>query len=322
MTGGKAIGEFDLIAQYLAPLAGEGAFGLTDDAALLSDGLIVTKDLLVAGTHFFADDPLDSVAQKALRVNISDLAAKGCQPTVYFLGLVWPREADEAAVAAFAKGLALDQNAYGLTLLGGDTTRHAKDGMPLTISITMAGRPLEGAPVLRRGAQPGDTLLVTGTIGDGYLGLEARKAGSSDSAGAAFYLRPRPPFALVEAIAQHAHAALDVSDGLVADASHLAKASGVGVHLNGAAVPLSEAGETWVSERGEEGLKALLTGGDDYQCLMAVSPDAVPAIFEEAATQGVRLTAIGSCVAGPACVIVDGPEGDPLTFPLGGFQHF
>ncbi|MEM9421978.1 MAG: thiamine-phosphate kinase [Pseudomonadota bacterium] len=322
MSDASPFGEFDLIERYLSPLAGEGAFGLTDDVAMLQKAGAITKDLLVSGVHFFHDDPLDTVAKKALRVNLSDLVAKGCQPTSYLMGIVWPKEADQTAVTTFVRGLKEDQQHYGLSLLGGDTTRHTKGGRPLTISITMIGQPFGVGPVLRRGARPGDEVFVTGAIGDGYLGLQAWRFGRVGDDIISEYRTPRPPFALADVIAQYAHASIDVSDGLVADAGHLAKASGVGIVLDAAKVPLSAAGKAMVAEKGEEGLGALITGGDDYQCLFAAPTNAAPGLYAMAKEANIRLTAIGRCEAGAPSVRVLDAVGQQLAIGRSGFQHF
>lgn len=315
--------EFDLIARYLAPLSGPGGLGLADDVALLADGHAVTKDLLVAGVHFLPDDPLDQVAQKALRVNISDLVAKGCAPVGYVLGLVWPEGAGTEDWARFAMGLKADQAAYGFPLLGGDTTRHRGAG-PLTISITMIGRPLGPAPILRSGAQAGDRLLVTGTIGDSGLGLNAALAGGAgDAEILSAYRLPDPPFSLAASIGAHAHGALDVSDGLVADGTHLAKASGVGLCMDLDAIPFSAAGLAHRVNDPEGGARFLLTCGDDYQTLCAVPAGAVAQMQAAAQAAGVRLTDIGVCTSSdPGTVTVRQADGAPLAFSQEGYRHF
>ena len=233
--------EDALIARFFAPLATEpGAAALTDDAAVLPAGpgeLVVTKDMLVAGVHFFADDPPDLVARKALRVNLSDLAAKGALPAGFLIGLGLPPDWTEEFLQSFASGLGADIDHFGCPLFGGDTV---KVPGPLTLSITAFGRAKR--TVRRDGAWPGDLVVATGTIGDGALGLAARGA-EREPAGAPHwlqaldedqraalrlrYLQPEPRSALAEAVSAHASAAMDISDGFAGDLAKLAAASGV-----------------------------------------------------------------------------------------------
>ena len=164
--------EFQIIAGIFAPLAGEGAFSLKDDAAVIAArpgfDLVVTTDAVAEGTDFFAFDPAPMVAQKALRVNLSDLAAKGAVPHAYLLNIALPPSTDMAWLRAFAHGLADDQAAFGISLLGGDTAR--TEG-PLSIAVTAFGFVPEGRMLRRSGARPGDGVYVTGTIGDSGGGL-------------------------------------------------------------------------------------------------------------------------------------------------------
>src|SRR6202158_867389 len=220
-------GEDSLIARYFRPIATDpGAFSLTDDAAILkasSDDLVVTTDAIVEGVHFLAGDPPDTVARKALRVNLSDLAAKGAIPAGFVLTLAL-REASDAWLAPFARGLGEDAALFGCALLGGDTV--STPGPPM-ISITAFGRVAPGRMVHRRGAKPGDRVVVTGTIGDAALGLDILRRGAvatvlADDAAAkemlvGRYRVPQPRNALAGAVRDYAHAAMDVSDGLAGD---------------------------------------------------------------------------------------------------------
>ncbi|RFB06202.1 thiamine-phosphate kinase [Parvularcula marina] len=310
--------EFELIARYLAPLAGEGAFGLKDDAAF-HHGAVITKDLLVDGVHFRTDDGWASAARKCLRANISDIVAKGAAPDGVFLGFVWPSDVKEVEIADFCDGLSADMTAYGLSLLGGDTTRHRLAGAPLTVSITMTGQPGPRGMVRRDGAKPGDALLVTGTIGDGWLGLEALLNGWTDYSGAIdAYLAPQPPAPIAPAIAQWASAAIDISDGLLADAGHLAKASGVRLKIEGDQLPWSEDAARWIKGGGERG--QLVTGGDDYQTLLTVPSDNVRQLMEEAEAANCRLTVIGGAVEGEPAAFIHAADWQVLG--RGGFSHF
>ena len=269
-------GEFDWIAQLLRPLTrgAPEALDLLDDAAVLPSrpgfDLVVTKDALVAGVHVLPDDPLDLVARKLLRVNLSDLAAKGAEPYGYFLTTAWPTGTDWDAKALFAKGLAEDGEAYGLSLFGGDTVSTSG---PLTLTATLLGWVPAGQAVLRRGARPGDRLGVSGPIGDGFLGLLSAR-GELDERFARLanhYRHPEPRLDLIAVLRGRARAAADVSDGLLADAGHIATASGCSVSIDLGRLPVSAEAQLWLGERGErwEGLSILATGGDDYQIVAA-----------------------------------------------------
>ncbi|NNU16331.1 thiamine-phosphate kinase [Parvularcula sp. ZS-1/3] len=297
--------EFERIARYLQPLAGEGAMELRDDAAR-AYGRVLTKDVLVEGTHFLPGDPIDLLARKALRVNASDLIAKGAEPEAYMLGLVWPEARGEAEFASFCDGLRVEQELTGLELLGGDTTR----GPCLMISVTMFGV-RTGPEILRSGGEVGDMLMVTGTIGDGLLALEAAKEGQADAA-AAYYLPP-VPYGAEFAVSAHANAALDVSDGLIADTRHLAEESKIGIRLFAGRIPLSAAGKKAASEGR---LPDLLTGGDDYQSLMLCR-------VEEKISDD-RFTVIGEAMDGlpPGHVEVLMPDGELWVPEKGGWDHF
>lgn len=269
-------GEFDWIAQLLRPLTrgAPEALDLLDDAAVLPSrpgfDLVVTKDAMVAGVHFLTDDPLDLVARKLLRVNLSDLAAKGAEPYGYFLTTAWPAGTDWDAKTLFVKGLAEDGEAFDISLLGGDTV--STPG-PLTVTATLLGWVPAGEAVLRKGVKPGDRLGVSGPIGDGFLGLLSAR-GELDERFARLanhYRHPEPRLDLTGLLRNQARAAADVSDGLLADAGHIATASGCAVRIDLARMPVSAEAEIWLSERGDraEGLSVLATGGDDYQIVAA-----------------------------------------------------
>lgn len=314
--------EFGLISRFLAPLAGRGSLGLLDDAALHC-GRVVAKDILVDGVHFRARDGLAAAAQKAVRANVSDMCAMGARPEAMLLGLVWPTSMDPGGMAAFAEGLGADIASYGLSLLGGDTTRAPG---PLVISITMTGVPAGGRPVRRSGARPGDVVMVTGTIGDGALGLISVSQGKGAWPGAVQkYLRPTPPTALVPAMGRHAAAAIDISDGLLADAHHVAATSGVRILLDRDAMPLSDDGRSFLAAAEDEGaaLMTLLTGGDDYELLITAPPARAERLAGAAAQAGVPLTVVGHVAEGAPDVILCDTAGSPVTVPeASGYRHF
>jgi len=306
--------EFDLIARYFAPLAtAPEAFGLKDDAAIIRTrhgfDLVITTDQVAQGTDFFADDPPDAIAKKALRVNLSDLAAKGAKPEYYLLNLALPRSVREEWLAEFAHGLSEDQRQFGISLLGGDTS--ATEG-PLSISITAMGFVPEGRMVKRSGAKVGDAVYVTGTIGDSGGGLallrgEANDFGEADRAYLVNrYRLPHPPATFGTTLYDIAHAGVDVSDGLIADLGHLASASGVGIVVRGEQVPLSPALKAlW----GTDTLARAVVGGDDYQ-IAFTAPSGLSGPF----------TCIGQVQAGEGVSLRMNDEA--VVIPQPGYRHF
>jgi len=326
-------GEFELIRRFFAPLARDpGSLGLTDDAAVLTPragcDLVLTKDVLAADIHFFAGDAPEAIAAKALRVNLSDLAAKGARPRGYLLGLALPSDWTSGWLERFCKGLAADQAAYDLQLLGGDTIR---SGNGLQVSITALGEVPAGAAVRRSGARAGDLVFVTGTIGDAAAGLQARLDpgfcrmhglnGADESRILDRYLLPRPRTAVTELIVRYATAALDVSDGLFADCGHLAAASEVDVELDLALVPLSPALQG-IKARAPEMFGRCLDGGDDYEIVSSVAEEHAEEFARHAAEAGCPVTQIGTVHAGAGHVRLT-EAGRPVTPPRdGGFRHF
>jgi thiamine-monophosphate kinase len=311
--------EFALIARHFRPLAGPGALDLQDDAAVLAPppgrDLVLTADAMVAGVHFLPDDPPDLVGRKLLRVNLSDLAAKGATPLGYLMTVSTPRTTPDEWFAGFAAGLAHDQKEYGVTLLGGDTT--STPG-PISLSLTIIGHVAPGQALHRAGARPGDGIWVTGTIGDGALGLAAARGKIQDPGGHLLsrYRLPQPRVGL--AIAGIASAGMDVSDGLVQDLGHLCRAGDIAAEIDAGLVPLSDAAR----RAGPEWLVTCLTGGDDYELLLAVPPAREVAIEQAARAAGMAVTRIGSFRAGPARVMVRRTDGEPMTLATGGWSHF
>ena len=305
--------EFEIIARYFAPLAGESAFGLKDDAALVparaGHDLVVTTDTISEGGDFFAHDPPGTIAQKALRVNLSDLAAKGAEPAHYLLNLLLPHSIAEDWLEAFAEGLAADQKTFGITLLGGDTS--ATDG-PLSIAVTAFGFVPQGKMVRRSGAQVGDAVYVTGTIGDsgGGLAIFKREKHALNAADRdqliARYRVPQPPVEFARALRAIAHASVDVSDGLIADLGHIASASGMRIVVEGETVPLSPALRAFWDEAT---LLRAVAAGDDYQIAFTAAPG-----------QEGPFTRIGRVVEGEGVSLTI--AGRDIAIAKSGYRHF
>ena len=321
--------EFELIEKYFAPLAvgAEGAFGLKDDAAILSCGagevLVVTSDCLVEGVHFRADDPADLIARKLLRVNLSDLAAMGARPKSYTLSIALPDTVGATWLAQFAAGLAEDQRIFGVSLIGGDTV--ASPG-PLTLSVTAIGEACPDKVLRRDGASPGQGVFVSGTIGDALLGLallDGRVSTPSEASRrhlAGRYRLPEPRVALGRALVGLASAAIDVSDGLIADLGHVSAASGVAIEIELDAVPLSAAAAEAVT--GRQPLRvSLLAGGDDYELALAAPESAADQLSALGRRLGVLVTRIGRTSQGAGVVIRD-HQGHGIDIGDGGYQHF
>ena len=319
-----AQGEFEFIAARLRPLAAgtAGALGLEDDAALLDPPpgmtLVLTKDAMVGGVHFLTDDPPGAIAKKLLRVNLSDLAAMGAEPVGYLLALARARETPEAWLADFCEGLAEDQAAFGIGLLGGDTV--STPG-PLTLSLTAIGQVPKGQALRRGGAKAGDDLWVSGTLGDGALGLLVLQGKLHPPAAARDFLieryrLPQPRLALGQALRGLAHAALDISDGLLADLGHILETSGVGAELWADQLPLSPAA------RGLPGAReAALAGGDDYELLFAAPAARRAEVSGLARRLDLPLTRIGQLEAAAGLHVLDA-AGREVHSERAGWQHF
>lgn len=331
MTAAGGIGEFELIARVFAPLAADGALGLTDDAAFYRPrpgrDLVLTKDEVVSGVHFFANDPWDAVARKALRVNLSDLAAKGAMPVGYLLALGLPKDFTIEQIDALGAGLAADQAIYGISLYGGDTVRSPAG---LTLSVTAIGEVEEGAMVRRGGAQTGEIIVVTGTIGDAALGLALRldpalsgRLGLSEVHRDHLldrYLLPQPRGVLAAAVAGYASGGMDISDGLVGDLAKMAAASGVAIEIDADRVPLSEAARAAVTADPRL-LAVALTGGDDYELALSIPEAKVGAFLAAAATAGVGATPIGQARVGEG-ISVRGDHPALADLGSGSYRHF
>jgi thiamine-monophosphate kinase len=331
VSGAGASGEDALIARYFKPLATDpGAFNLVDDAAILKssgDDLVVKTDAIVEGVHFLSDDPPDTIARKALRVNLSDLASKGATPAGFVLTLAL-RNADDAWLAPFARGLGEDAGRFGCPLLGGDTV--STPG-PLMISIAAFGRVPAGKMVHRSGARPGDRVVVTGTIGDATLGLDILKGGAvaaalADNAAArdmlvGRYRLPQPRNALAQAVRDHARAAMDISDGLAGDLAKLCAASGVSAVIDAPSIPLSAPAATLLA-RGIVGVEALISAGDDYEILCAIPENRFEAFAQAAGAAGVAVTPIGTVIAGASAPKFLDAQGREIPLPRLSYSHF
>ena len=318
-------GEFSLIARHFRQLAGPGSLDLSDDAAVFDPPpgrqLVAAADAMVEGVHFLPDDPPETIGAKLLRVNLSDLAAMGAAPLGYLLTVALPRGTPEEWIAAFAAGLAADGERFGVHALGGDTV--STPG-PATFSLTILGTVAPGAALRRTGARPGDRVWVSGTLGDGALGLRVlRGEAAPDAAGhlARRYHLPEPRLALGAALAGVARAAMDVSDGLVQDLGHLCRAAGCGAAVEAAALPLSDAARAAV-EADPALLSLALSGGDDYELLFAAPPERSGEVLARAAAAGTAVTPIGAFVEGPPAVVARGADGAPVPAQQGGWSHF
>jgi thiamine-monophosphate kinase len=317
-------GEFELIRKYFAPLAAgfSGALDLEDDACTYAPPpgheLVLTADALVEGRHYLASDPADLIARKMLRVNLSDLAAKGAQPVGYLMTTALGPDVDERWIADFAAGLAADQSEYGIWLMGGDTV--ATPG-PTTLSVTALGIVASGRALRRKKARPGERLFVSGTIGDGALGLKILRGEMLElavplaEALANRYHLPEPRLKLGQALVAsgRVEAAMDVSDGLVADAGHIAQASGCGVVIHADRVPLSPAAQEALADNLDL-LPTILGGGDDYEILFTA-----PEGFSLDA--GTPVTEIGEIASGAGVRVLD-RDGAEIPMTSGGFRHF
>ena len=322
--------EFELIARYFAPLAGEGAFGLLDDAAFLAipenKKLVVTQDALAASVHFFADDPPALIAKKALRVNISDLVAKGATPFAYSLALGLGDGWDEQWISEFAKGLSEDQTEFEMMLSGGDT--YSAPGAT-TVSITAFGHIDADNYTSRLGASIGDAIFVTGTIGDAALGLQqklgafdARILGKQEKSHLLQrYLLPNPSQMMTSVIGEFASASMDISDGLIGDLEKLCDASNVGARIELGKIPISAPAQKVIQLIPEQ-LRSVLTGGDDYELLFTVPASKI--IEMKAATHllPISIHKIGVVKDAKDGVELFDDDGSQLSFENTSYKHF
>lgn len=325
----RVANETDLIQTYLAPLTrgAPGAFGLRDDAALISPepgtDLVFTSDPIIAGVHFFPADRAADIAWKALAVNASDLAAKGARPLAYMLNLAFPQPPQREWMRDFADGLGAAQESFGCHLIGGDTDLTPG---PLSIGVTIIGAVPSGQFVRRQGAARGDHVFVTGTIGDSALGLRAyadpaafpHLTPEERSYLIARYLRPAPRLALGEALRTHASAALDISDGLLKDLARMA--GPFGMTLEFGLIPLSKAAAAALAQD-QRISQEILSGGDDYELLIAVPPGSVANFQDEAKAIGIDVRDLGALAEGISLSVIDA-NGTPMVVDRLGYDHF
>jgi len=324
----KLSAEERLIAHYFKPVATHpGALGLADDAAFVTPppghDLVLKTDGAIAGVHFFPEDDASTVARKVLRMNLSDLAAKGAKPLGFLVAVALRRDIDAGWLKSFAAGLRADAEAYGCPLFGGDTD---KTPGPITISVSMFGTVPTGTMVRRAGAKAGDRIFVSGTIGDAAVGLKLRLGGAWPLTAVqrehllSRYLLPQPRNALAEAVRAHCSAAMDVSDGLAGDLTKLARVSGVAATVEVAKVPLSDAARAAIAAQPAL-FETALTGGDDFEILCTVPPDRAARFRAAAQAAGVAVTDIGAVSAGEGVRFLDA-QGVALAFQRLSFSHF
>ena len=328
----RVITETDLIQTYLAPLAAgaPGAFGLMDDAALISPepgtDIVITTDPVRAGVHFFETDRADDIAWKALAVNVSDLAAKGARPLAYTMALAFPEAPERSWMQSFADGLRAAQTEFGCHLIGGDTDRASGS---LSIAITAFGSVPRGRMVQRTTAKAGDHIFVTGTLGDAALGIALhrdpafmnRELTSGDRAFlAGRYLRPSPRLALRPLLLSAASASLDISDGLLKDLGRMAASAGAGATIRFEVLPLSPSARHMI-EAVPSFAEQIASGGDDYEILFAVPPDRLELLRSGAPAVPVQITEIGRLEAGGGVTLLDA-SGRAMHFGSSGYDHF
>lgn len=315
--------EFFVIRKHFAPLASAlpGAFSLRDDAALIDvppgKQLVITKDAISEGVHFIGNESPDLIARKLLRTNLSDLAAKGARPYCYFLSAAFKRGLGDAFIAKFAEGLKADQEEFGVHLAGGDTitTQHASQ-----FSLTALGLVPYGQMLKRSGAKSGDLVFCSGTLGDGALGLLAAQGKLESEFLSNRYHLPQPRLTLGKALRGLATASMDISDGLVQDASHMATSSNVGIELRADTLPLSAAAKLALAAQPEL-FTLVMTGGDDYELLFTAPEEKRGDIIFAAKNAGTPITEIGRVVEGAGVHVLD-EMGADITPSRTGYSHF
>jgi thiamine-monophosphate kinase len=322
------LGEFERIARFFAPLAGPEALNLQDDVALIDgptgEQYALTTDTIIEGVDYFPDDPPFQVAQKLLRVNLSDIAAKGATPFGYLLTTALPASHGDAWLEPFTQGLAADQKEFGVMLLGGDSS--GTPG-PATLTLALLGKVARGKAVLRSTAQEGDQIFVSGTLGDSALGLAVRKGALGQALTNAErdylvdrYRLPRPRVALGPRLVGIAHAMIDISDGLLGDLEHICAASRLRGVVHQPRLPMSPAAQRAIAANPRLNI-AVTGGGDDYELLFTAPAEAADAIAQASASVGVPVTAIGAVERGEGIALLDA-AGQALKVEQKGYAHF
>jgi thiamine-monophosphate kinase len=314
--------EFDVIARHFTRPATNAVLGVGDDCALvgISRGmeLAVSVDTMVSGTHFFPDVDPENLGHKSLAVNLSDMAAMGAMPYWAMLALTLPK-VDHDWLAAFSKGFFDLAHEFDVSLVGGDTTRG-----PLTLTVTIMGEVPIGAALRRSGAKAGNDVWVSGYIGDAALAVAHRHGKlvleESDYHEAVMRLyEPTPRVGLGQALRGLATAAIDVSDGLLADLGHICRLSKVGAVVEMAAVPVSAIGARHIAS--DAGRNAIVAGGDDYELCFTAHPNSRESIQDLARVLDVPLTRIGQVKRGKGVSLV-GTDGKPVKIDGRGYDHF
>lgn len=318
------MGEFDFIARYFRPLAGKAACHLRNDGASFSlpptQELVISSDTMVENVHFLRGDPAFSIAVKLLGCNLSDLAAMGATAYGYSLNLSVPQTKEgkdyynDAWFEQFSLGLKEMQEEYDFSLLGGDTT--SIEG-PLVMSVTILGLAPKGQVLYRHKSKIGDDVWVTGHLGQAALGLAARRGLLEDPTGSFIdaYLHPYPKIGL--SLARFVHSVMDISDGILQDAGHIARESQVGITLYEAQFPFTK--EALATD--EKWRETRLLGGDDYELLITCPPEEETALRIECARNAIPVTKIGKIHEGDGVQILD-KNGHPISFSKTGWQHF
>lgn len=329
--------EFALIDQFFATLMGDDQHVLLDDGAVFTPSsdqqTVIATDTLVAGVHFRTQDPAERIAQKALRTNLSDLAAMGATPFGYLLNLSLPSDMTEPWLASFSSGLAQDQKQFNLKLMGGDTT---KTSGPLVITITVLGTIPPKMALARRKAQPGDRLYVSGTLGDSALGLQILNGNFSTvpqdlkSYFIDRYQLPQPRLSLGQKLRGCAHAAIDISDGLLADLEHICKASNLSAWVQLSTLPVSSPLQELLNrssdQRKHQLLNFILNGGDDYELIFTVAPSESEHIAFLSQQMDIPITLIGHLglddkASDPNHIHLLNEHNQPIGMDFKGYEH-
>ncbi|MFM7083709.1 MAG: thiamine-phosphate kinase [Hyphomicrobium sp.] len=326
-------GEDEIIRTYFAPLAKDNldAFGLLDDCAILrptqGTDLILSTDAIAEGIHFLRNDHPENIGWKALAVSVSDLAAKGAIPLVYQMALSFPTAPTQDFMVRFTKGLAEAQKSFGIKLSGGDSDQRPG---PFSVTVTVIGEVPYNRMVARAGGGAGQSLFISGSLGEAALGLKLRRRekctrfwnldNSEISELERRYLRPTPRLDIRDILRQYATSSIDISDGLYKDLEHLSSASKCGAVIEIASLPLSPVVKK-ILKKDRELIALILTGGDDYEILFSVPDDKIGEVTRLSQSLGVRITKIGSLTKSPKIIVQDEKD-NPMQVEKFGWDHF